>query len=617
MIRTNSDVTGDKCVKNDEGNLACTDEEKLHAWKQHYQKLLNEEFPWDEEHLVFESPCEGPPPRINRTWVINALRKMKDKKAAGATGITAEMLKAAGDIGIDILMDICNDIISEKAIPAKWDTSIILNLFKGKGAAVERGNYRGLKLIEHAMKVFERIIESLLRMMVNINAMQFGFMPGKGTTDAIFIVRQVQEKFLEKKKPLYYAFVDLEKAFDRVPRKVLEWSLRELKVDDWLVKVIMAMYMNARSKVNVNGQLGEEFLVKVGVHQGSVLSPILFAIVLEALSRHYRDGLPWEVLYADDLVIMAESLEELGQKLEKWKLELSMKGLKVNNTKTKIMISEVDAGVHLKSGKFPCGVCNKGVGCNSLRCTKCKRWIHARCSGVRGKLSEDKAKDFVCKSCLDPKTPTEQAEKIPIGNYAYDVVQQFCYLGDMLSAGGGAEATSVTRTRCAWKKFRELLPILTSRALSLKRKGFHYEACVRSIMLYGSETWPVKEVDTVRLHRTDMRMIRWMAGVKLTDRTTTSQLLLKVGLSPIRDLMQQRRLRWYGHVERMEDDNWVKRCRSLSVEGKRERGRPRKTWEQVVAKDMKEKKLHRTLAQDRVAWRKAITANSLTHACVD
>ena len=81
--------------------------------------------------------------------------------------------------------------------------------------------------------------------------------------------------------------------------------------------------------------------------------------------------------------------------------------------------------------------------------------------------------------------------------------------------------------------------------------------------------------------------------------------------------MQQRRLRWYGHVERMEDDNWVKRCRSLSVEGKRERGRLRKTWEQVVAKDMKEKKLHRTLAQDRVAWRKAITANSLTHACVD
>ena len=136
MIKTNSDVTGDKCVKNDEGNLACTDEGKLAAWKQHYQKLLNEEFPWDEEHLVFENPCEGPPPRIDRTWVIKALRRMKDKKAAGSTGITAEMLKAARDIGIDILSDICNDIISEKEIPAKWDSSIILNCFKGKGAAV-------------------------------------------------------------------------------------------------------------------------------------------------------------------------------------------------------------------------------------------------------------------------------------------------------------------------------------------------------------------------------------------------------------------------------------------------------------------------------------------------
>ena len=81
--------------------------------------------------------------------------------------------------------------------------------------------------------------------------------------------------------------------------------------------------------------------------------------------------------------------------------------------------------------------------------------------------------------------------------------------------------------------------------------------------------------------------------------------------------MQQRRLRWYGHDERMDDDNWVKRCRSIIVDGKRERGRPRKTWEQVVEADMKEKNLSRTNAQDRVTWRRKIATNSLTHACVD
>ena len=107
------------------------------------------------------------------------------------------------------------------------------------------------------------------------------------------------------------------KAFDRVPHAVLEWSLRELIVDDWLIKVIMSMYKNARSLVRVNDKLGEEFDVKMGVHQGSVLSPILFAIVLEALSRGFSAGLPWELLYADDLVIMADSLDELSVKLER------------------------------------------------------------------------------------------------------------------------------------------------------------------------------------------------------------------------------------------------------------------------------------------------------------
>ena len=314
MVKTNADVVGDKCVTNDDGELACTDSEKLSAWKQHYEKLLNEEFPWEKEHLVHKEPCQGPHPKIEREWVKVALQQMKDGKAVGTSGIAAEMLKAAGDIGLDILTDLCNTIIQENSIPSRWDFSIIFNCFKGKGAALDRSNYRGLKLIEHALEVFERVIENLLRDKIDIGSMQFGFMPG---TDAIFVVCQVQERFMDKKRPLFFAFVDLEKAFDRVPCAVLEWSLRELIVDNWFIKVIMSMYKNAKSLVRVNGKLGEEFEVKVGVHQDSVLSPILFAIVLEALSRGFSAGLPWELLYADDLVIMADSLDELSVKLER------------------------------------------------------------------------------------------------------------------------------------------------------------------------------------------------------------------------------------------------------------------------------------------------------------
>ena len=90
--------------------------------------------------------------------------------------------------------------------------------------------------------------------MVCIDEMQFGFGPGKGTTDTIFIVRQLQEKYISLKKPLFFAFVDLEKAFDCMPRKVLQWALRSMEVEEWAVRIIQGMYANGRTRVRVNGQ---------------------------------------------------------------------------------------------------------------------------------------------------------------------------------------------------------------------------------------------------------------------------------------------------------------------------------------------------------------------------
>ena len=256
ITSTNRDVVGDKCVTDDSGALATSDKDKHNAWQEHYQRLLNEEFDWEKESLMLDDPTIGPCPEITTKEVKDALLKMKRGKATGTSGVAAEMLLASGDLGIERLTKLFNKILADNKIPEDWNTSVIVNCFKNKGAAVERGNYRGLKLLEHAMKVFERVLEQKIREKVEINDMQFGFMPGKGCIDAIFIARQLQERFLEKKRNLYFAFVDLEKAFDRVPREVVRWAMRKLGVDEWLIRIVMAMYVGSKSAICINNTIG-------------------------------------------------------------------------------------------------------------------------------------------------------------------------------------------------------------------------------------------------------------------------------------------------------------------------------------------------------------------------
>ena len=129
------------------------------------------------------------------------------------------------------------------------------------------------------MKVLERVVEGLIRQRFEIDGRQCSFMSGRGTTDAIFIVRQLQKKHLAANKPLYMAFVDLEKAFDRVPRDVIWWAMRKLGIDEWLVRLVQSMYKDVRSRVRVGDGYSEDFFVGEGAHQGSVLSLLLFIIV--------------------------------------------------------------------------------------------------------------------------------------------------------------------------------------------------------------------------------------------------------------------------------------------------------------------------------------------------
>ena len=160
--------------------------------------------------------------------VKKAILQMKAGKAPGPSGIVVKMIRAAGDMGTSIIRELAAAIIGDGKVPSDWKQSFIVCLYKGKGDTLERGNYRGLKLIEQVMKILERIMDGLIRQFVSIDDSQFGLVPGRGSTDAIFVVRQLQEKYLAANKILYMAFIDLEKVFDRAHVKVIWWMLRKL-----------------------------------------------------------------------------------------------------------------------------------------------------------------------------------------------------------------------------------------------------------------------------------------------------------------------------------------------------------------------------------------------------
>jgi len=400
IVRNNRDVVGGGCIKDTNGKVVVDEQKVLERWREYYEKLSNEEFPWNKETLTMADATSGPCEKFTVAEVNAAIKKMKNNKAAGPSGVISDMIKAAGEAGTIWITDLCNSIVSEGKIPEDWCTSWMVNVYKGKGDALECGSYRGIRLLEHVMKILERVVEARVRRIVKIDDMQFGFMAGKGTTDAIFIVRQLQEKYLAKKKDLWMAFVDLEKAFDRVPREVVWWALRSVGVDEWLVSVIQAMYTDTSTMVKLSGKVSQRFGVRVGVHEGSVLSPLLFIIVLEALSRSFRGGLPLELLYADDLVLLADSEELLLEKIKKWKVGMEEKGLRVNIGKTKVMRCQEGAGQVVKAGKYPCGVCSKGVGSNSIKCTSCDAWIQRHYRQIKACRWLSLQKVHRWKSCL-------------------------------------------------------------------------------------------------------------------------------------------------------------------------------------------------------------------------
>jgi hypothetical protein len=147
------------------------------------------------------------------------------------------------------------------------------------------------------------VLKKRIRGQVTIDEMQCGFRPGKGITDGIFVVRQLQEKNTKRRRNCIMLLLIWKRHLTGYQDK-LQWPLRKSDAQEWLVSAVMAMHEGARTVVRTEDGDSESFAVKVRLHQGSVLSPMLFTVVMDVITKEIREGLPWEILHASRQVYL-------------------------------------------------------------------------------------------------------------------------------------------------------------------------------------------------------------------------------------------------------------------------------------------------------------------------
>ena len=314
--KTSKDVQQVGLIKDSDGNVLTSEDDVLRRWKEYFDQLMNEENE-RETRLENAEPVNKEVKQITKEEVRRTLKRMKVGKAVGPDDIPIEAWIGLGEIAVDFLTTVFNKILESEKMPDEWRNSVLVPIFKNKGDVQNCSNYRGIKLINHSMKLWERVVETRLRKEVDICEQQYGFMPGRSTTDPMFALRLLMEKYREGQRELHCMFVDLEKAYDRVPRQELWECMRQSGVAEKYVRIVQDMYEGSVTSVRCAVGMTEGFQVQVGLHQGSALSPFLFAMVMDRLTDDARQESPWTMLFADDLVICAESKDEVEDELKK------------------------------------------------------------------------------------------------------------------------------------------------------------------------------------------------------------------------------------------------------------------------------------------------------------
>ena len=383
--------------------------------------------------------------------------------------------------------------------------------------------------MSHTMKVWERIIEARLKDKVEISSQQYGF-----------ALRILMEKYREGQRELHCVFVHLEKAYDRVPREELWYCMRKSGIVE--TQLVQDMYEESETVVRCAIRTTESFKVKVGLHQGSTLSPFLFAVIMDRLTDEVRRESTWTMLFADDIVICKETREEVELRLESWRYALERKGMKVSRSKTEYL-------------------CVNGGN--------------------------------------DKETVKMENTKVPR-------VREFKYLGSTVQKSGSCEREVKRRVQAGWNGWRKVSGVICDRRLPARVQGKVYSSVVRPAMVYGLETVAVTKKQVKEMEVAEMKRLRFVMGVTRKDKIRNEYIKGTVTVERLGMKMREGRLRRYGHVMKRDQDYVGRKMMEIKLPENRKRGRPKRRFLDIVREGMGEVGAKETDVKDRTVWRKMI-----------
>ena len=426
-----------KHVKSKDGNLNVQDQEIEGRWVEHLSSVLNQPPPQIEANIPtanerLQINCDPP----TETEVKNAIKSLKNNKAAGPDNIPGDILKADTDTATRLLHPIIVKIWETEDFPADWKNSHITMIPK-KGDLTDCNNYRGISLLSAPGKVQNRIILSRMQQAVDckLRNNQAGFRAGRSCTDQIATLRIILEQCQELNTSLYVNFIDYSKAFDSVDRSCLWKIMAHYGIPDKLISLIKKMYSESGGQILLKGRLSTFFEIVSGVRQGCLLSPFLFLLVIDYVMRQSTSlgntGIQWSLRsqledldYADDIGLLSHTQTQMQLKTDRVVESSASVGLNLNTAKTKII-----------------------------------------------------------------KVNTRANDPIKVQNANIEEVHEFTYLGSVVAPGGGTEQDVKSRISKARGAFAMLHKVWRSNKYRLKTKLQLFNSNVKAVLLYGSETW--------------------------------------------------------------------------------------------------------------------------------